>query len=52
MDVWRGRDVNDFFYALWSQEDYISDLNKARKTPHDNGTSDRAGIRGRGDADS
>lgn len=29
MEVWRGRDVNDFFHALWSHEDYLKDRAKA-----------------------
>lgn len=31
MEVWRGRDVFDFFYALWSHEEYLKDKAKAMK---------------------
>lgn len=29
MEVWRRRDVFEFFYALWSQEDYVKEKAKA-----------------------
>ena len=42
MEVWRGRDVNDFFYALWSHEEYLKDKAKAmnQKSPTRNGEPD------------
>lgn len=42
MEVWRGRDVNDFFYALWSHEEYLKDKAKAMnpQSPPRNGKPD------------
>lgn len=33
MEVWRRRDVSEFFYALWSHEDYLKEKAKARAQP-------------------
>lgn len=35
MEVWRRRDVFDFFYALWSHENYIEAKAKAMKPKRD-----------------
>lgn len=42
MEVWRRRDVTEFFYALWSHEDYLKEKVKARnpKKHDDGGTTD------------
>lgn len=42
MEVWRRRDVTEFFYALWSHEDYLMEKVKARnpKKRDDGGTTD------------
>lgn len=39
MEVWMGRDVFDFFHALWAQEEYLKERAKARKPKQqDDGT--------------
>jgi len=44
MAVWRGMDVYDFFYALWSHEEYLKERLKPTKEKHHG--EGRAGVRG------
>ncbi len=44
MSVWRGMDVHDFFYALWSHEEYLKErLKPLKEKQHGQGP---AGVRG------
>lgn len=48
MEVWRRRDVFDFFYAMWSRENYLKAKAKALKPKHDesDGAERRDQVRG------
>lgn len=44
MEVWRGRDVSDFFYALWSHEEYLKEKANPKKDQPDGEATSRARV--------